>query len=50
MRAAVVTTPDTSPVCSDFPEPTIPPGHEPLHLVGAGLHHIVRGLTTGSRP
>ncbi|MGI5218960.1 hypothetical protein [Nocardia sp. CA-290969] len=47
MRAAVVTTPDMSPVCSDFPEPTLPPGHEPLHLVSAGLHNIVRGLTTG---
>lgn len=47
MRAAVVTTPDTSPVCGVFPEPTVPPGHEPLHLVGAGLHNIVRGLATG---
>ncbi|GGP02209.1 zinc-binding alcohol dehydrogenase family protein [Nonomuraea glycinis] len=47
MRAAVVTVPDTSPVCGDFPEPTVPPGHEPLHLVGAGLHNIVRGLATG---
>src|SRR3954452_20009004 len=47
MRAAVVTTPDASPVCADFPEPTLPPGHEPLHLVGAGLHNIVRGLATG---
>jgi NADPH:quinone reductase-like Zn-dependent oxidoreductase len=47
MRAAVVTTPGTSPVCDDFPEPTVPPGHEPLHLVGAGLHHIVRTLAAG---
>jgi NADPH:quinone reductase-like Zn-dependent oxidoreductase len=47
MRAAVFTAPDASPVCGDVPEPTVPPGHEPLHLVGAGLHNIVRGLATG---
>ncbi|KRD06026.1 oxidoreductase [Mycobacterium sp. Root265] len=47
MRAAVVTAPDVAPVCSDFPEPTAPPGHEPLHLVAAGLHNVVRGLATG---
>ena len=47
MRAAIFTAPDAPPVCGDFPEPTIPPGHEPLHLVGAGLHNIVRGLATG---
>ena len=47
MRAAIVTAPDASPVCGDVPEPIVPPGHEPLHLVGAGLHNIVRGLTTG---
>jgi NADPH:quinone reductase-like Zn-dependent oxidoreductase len=47
MRAAVVAAPHVSPVCGDFPEPTVPPGHEPLHLVGAGLHNIVRGLASG---
>ncbi|WP_199442958.1 quinone oxidoreductase family protein [Umezawaea beigongshangensis] len=47
MRAAVVTAPDVSPACADFPEPTVPPGHEPLHLVGAGLHNVVRGLASG---
>lgn len=47
MRAAVVTAPDVSPACADFPEPTVPPGHEPLHLVGAGLHNIVRGVALG---
>jgi NADPH:quinone reductase-like Zn-dependent oxidoreductase len=47
MRAAVVTAPDASPACGDFPEPTVPPGHEPLHLVAAGLHNIVRGQVTG---
>lgn len=47
MRAAVVTAPDASPVCADFPEPAVPPGSEPLHLVGAGLHNVVRGLATG---
>ncbi|MGW0162551.1 zinc-binding alcohol dehydrogenase family protein [Mycobacterium sp. NPDC003323] len=47
MRAAVVTAPDVSPICGDFPEPTAPPGHEPLQLVAAGLHNVVRGLATG---
>lgn len=47
MRAAVITAPDVSPACADFPEPAVPPGHEPLHLVGAGLHNIVRGLASG---
>lgn len=47
MRAAVVTAPDASPTCGELPEPLAPPGQEPLHLVGAGLHNIVRGLTTG---
>jgi NADPH:quinone reductase-like Zn-dependent oxidoreductase len=47
MRAAVVTAPDVSPVCDDFPEPAVPPGHEPLHLVAAGLHHVVRGQAAG---
>jgi NADPH:quinone reductase-like Zn-dependent oxidoreductase len=47
MRAAIVTAPEVSPVCDDFPEPVVPPGHEPLHLVGAGLHNIVRGLASG---
>jgi hypothetical protein len=46
MRAAVVTAPDASPVCADLPEPTVPPGFEPLHLVGAGLDNNVRGLAT----
>jgi NADPH:quinone reductase-like Zn-dependent oxidoreductase len=47
MRAAVFTAPDASPVCADVPEPTVPPGSEPMHLVGAGVHNIVRGLATG---
>lgn len=49
MRAAVVTDPDVSPACGDFPEPTAPPGYEPLRLVAAGLHNVVRGLATGRR-
>lgn len=47
MLAAVVTAPNASPAYGDFPEPAVPPGHEPLHLVAAGLHHIVRGLASG---
>ncbi|MFI5717428.1 hypothetical protein [Nocardia sp. NPDC051750] len=37
MRAEVVTAPDTSPVCSDFPEPTVPPGHGSLAGLAASL-------------
>ncbi|WP_280426548.1 zinc-binding alcohol dehydrogenase family protein [Nocardia carnea] len=47
MRAAVVDAPDATPVCADFPEPEQRPGRPPLRLVGAGLHHIVRGMATG---
>lgn len=47
MRAAVFTAPDASPTCADFPEPAVAHGQEPLDLVGAGLHNIVRGLATG---
>ena len=48
MRAAVVTSPDASPVCADFPAPEGGAGRAPLHLVGAGLHHVVRGLAAGA--
>lgn len=48
MRAAVVTAPEATPVCADFPDPQPRPGHEPLRLVGAGLHHVVRGQAAGS--
>ncbi|MEV0828930.1 hypothetical protein [Nonomuraea rubra] len=47
MRAAVVNTPGSAPVCADFPDPEQRPGQAPLRLVGAGLHHIVRGLASG---
>ncbi|CAM3365588.1 zinc-binding alcohol dehydrogenase family protein [Kibdelosporangium persicum] len=46
MRAAVITAANTPPVCGDVPEPAVPPGREPLHLIGAGLHNIVRGLAS----
>jgi hypothetical protein len=47
MRTAIITTPDTSPVRGDFPEPTVPSGLEPLLLVGAGLYNTVRGRPPG---
>ncbi|WP_328393757.1 zinc-binding alcohol dehydrogenase family protein [Nocardia sp. NBC_00416] len=47
MRAAVVNTPEATPVCADFPDPEQRPGRAPLRLVGAGLHHVVRGLAAG---
>lgn len=44
MRAATVTAPDVPPVSADLPEPTGPPGSEPLRdpealgwLRGAGV-------------
>lgn len=47
MRAAVVTEPGVSPVYAEAPEPSVPVGSEPLELVGAGVHNIVRGLAAG---
>jgi NADPH:quinone reductase-like Zn-dependent oxidoreductase len=47
MRAAVITTPGAPPACAEFPEPEPRPGQEPLRLVGAGLHHVVRALASG---
>lgn len=47
MRAAVVNAPDATPVCADFPDPELRPGRAPLRLVGAGLHHVVRGQASG---
>ncbi|BDT90829.1 alcohol dehydrogenase [Nocardia sputorum] len=47
MRAAVVNAPGATPVCGDFPDPEQRPGRAPLRLVGAGLHHVVRGLASG---
>ncbi|BCJ50321.1 NADPH:quinone reductase [Actinoplanes sp. NBRC 14428] len=47
MRAAVITHPDTPPVCAEFPEPEGRPGQEPLRLVGAGIHNVVRGIASG---
>jgi NADPH:quinone reductase-like Zn-dependent oxidoreductase len=47
MRAAVVNAPGVSPVCAEFPDAEPRPGQEPLHLVGAGLHHVVRAMASG---
>ncbi|MGA6205771.1 zinc-binding alcohol dehydrogenase family protein [Nocardia testacea] len=47
MRAAVVEGPGTTPVCADFPDPEQRPGRPPLRLLGAGLHHVVRGMAAG---
>ncbi|MEV0159865.1 hypothetical protein [Nonomuraea fuscirosea] len=47
MRAAVVNSAQATPVCADFPAPEPQPGRAPLSLVGAGLHHVVRGMATG---
>ncbi|MGI5222614.1 zinc-binding alcohol dehydrogenase family protein [Nocardia sp. CA-290969] len=47
MRAAVVETAGATPVCAEFPDPDQQPGRVPLRLVGAGLHHVVRGMAAG---
>ncbi|XRQ09542.1 hypothetical protein ACN3XK_01120 [Actinomadura welshii] len=47
MRAAVVNDPQATPVRADFPDPEPGPGRAPLRLVGAGLHHVVRGMASG---
>jgi NADPH:quinone reductase-like Zn-dependent oxidoreductase len=47
MRAAVVTSPDTLPVASDFPDPEPRPGEDLKALVGAGIHPVVRSLVSG---
>lgn len=47
MRAAVLTAPDAVPVCADFPEPEPSPGREPLALVAAGMHQVVRSVGSG---
>lgn len=47
MRAAVVNHPDATPVCAEIPDPDHRPGQAPLRLVGAGLHHAVRGHASG---
>lgn len=47
MRAAVLTSPDSVPVASDFEDPT-PLGDAPLlELVGAGVHQVVRSVASG---
>jgi hypothetical protein len=47
MRAAILTAPDSVPLCAEFPDPEPLPGHDLLELVGAGLHQVVRSLATG---
>lgn len=49
MRAAVVTSFDTSPTCQDFPIPTPKTPDEVLvHVIAAGLHPRVRSQAAGS--
>ncbi|MCA9834224.1 MAG: zinc-binding alcohol dehydrogenase family protein [Thermomicrobiales bacterium] len=47
MHAAVLTSPDTDPIYTDFPDPEPFPGREPLTLVAAGMHQVVRSIATG---
>ncbi|MGC3953007.1 MAG: zinc-binding alcohol dehydrogenase family protein [Propionicimonas sp.] len=47
MRAAVLTSPGAVPMCTDFPDPDPLPGREPLELVAAGMHQVVRSVASG---
>lgn len=47
MRAAVVTTPDSLPTATDFPDPEPQQGEELMTLVGAGIHQVVRSIASG---
>ncbi|MFD7712316.1 zinc-binding alcohol dehydrogenase family protein [Streptomyces sp. NPDC059785] len=47
MRAVVVTEPGTAPVDSEFPEPEPMLERDPVSLVGAGVHQLVRALAAG---
>ncbi|GGS09994.1 alcohol dehydrogenase [Streptomyces humidus] len=47
MRAVVVTDPETAPVGADFPEPEPVLDRDPVSLVGAGVHQLVRALAAG---
>lgn len=48
MHAAVIPAPGTGPAAGDFPEPSPAPGLEPLTLVAAGIHQVVRSLAAGT--
>ncbi len=49
MRTTMVTAPELPPVRAGFPDPEPPPGREPPKLVGAGMHHVVRGIGAVAR-
>lgn len=48
MRAAVVETSRTAPAVMEFPEPQPAAGSKLRHLVGAGVHRVVRSLADGT--
>jgi NADPH:quinone reductase-like Zn-dependent oxidoreductase len=47
MRAVVLTSSTAQPLCTDFADPDPFPGREPLSLIGAGLHQVVKSLASG---
>lgn len=49
MKAAVVSGPDESPVCADFPEPVADDRHRMVELVAAGVHPVMRSLIAGQQ-
>ena len=49
MRAAVLTSSDSLPVEADFADPTPVGDATLLHLVGAGMHQVVRSIASGRR-
>jgi NADPH:quinone reductase-like Zn-dependent oxidoreductase len=47
MKAAILNSADSAPVCGDFAEPEAGPGAEVVDLVAAGIHHVTRSVATG---
>lgn len=47
MKAAVITAPDANAVYREFAEPEVPDGAQPMQVLAAGIHPIVRSLAGG---
>lgn len=47
MKAAIINSPDATPVYGDFAEPILTEGRELATVVAAGIHPLVRALASG---
>jgi len=47
MKAAIIGAAGAAPSYEDFAEPELAEGEQLLHVVGAGIHPVVRGLASG---